>query len=36
LVRAKGWPLAGGDPAASAQQVADIVAAREGRAGRGD
>jgi alkylation response protein AidB-like acyl-CoA dehydrogenase len=32
LLRAKGWPLAGGDPAASAQQIADIVAARESRA----
>jgi hypothetical protein len=29
LVRARGWPLAGGDPAASAQRVANIVAARE-------
>lgn len=29
LVRARGWPLAGGDPGASARQVADIVAARE-------
>lgn len=29
LVRARGWPVAGGDPAASAQRVADIVAARE-------
>jgi alkylation response protein AidB-like acyl-CoA dehydrogenase len=29
LVRARGWPLAGGDPGASAQQVAEIVAARE-------
>jgi alkylation response protein AidB-like acyl-CoA dehydrogenase len=29
LVRARGWPLAGGDPGASAQQVAQIVAARE-------
>ncbi|GFG75208.1 acyl-CoA dehydrogenase family protein [Mycobacterium botniense] len=29
LVRARGWPLAGGDPAASAKQIAEIVAARE-------
>jgi alkylation response protein AidB-like acyl-CoA dehydrogenase len=29
LVRARGWPLAGGDPGASAQQIADIVATRE-------
>jgi alkylation response protein AidB-like acyl-CoA dehydrogenase len=29
LVRARGWPLAGGDPGASARQVAEIVAARE-------
>jgi alkylation response protein AidB-like acyl-CoA dehydrogenase len=29
LVRARGWPLAGGDPGASARQIADIVAARE-------
>ena len=29
LVRARGWPLAGGDPAASAKHVADIVTARE-------
>jgi alkylation response protein AidB-like acyl-CoA dehydrogenase len=29
LVRARGWPLAGGDPAASAKQIAQIVAARE-------
>jgi len=29
LVRARGWPLAGGDPAASVKQIADIVAARE-------
>ncbi len=32
LVRAKGWPLAGGDPGASAKQIADIVATRESRA----
>ena len=31
LVRARGWPLAGGDPGASAKQIADIVAARESR-----
>jgi len=30
LVRARGWPLAGGDPGASAKRVADIVTAREG------
>ncbi|MBW0020085.1 MAG: acyl-CoA dehydrogenase family protein [Mycobacterium sp.] len=29
LVRARGWPLAGGDPAASAVRIAEIVAARE-------
>lgn len=29
LVRARGWPLAAGDPAATAKQVADIVTARE-------
>jgi alkylation response protein AidB-like acyl-CoA dehydrogenase len=29
LVRARGWPLAGGDPGASARQIAEIVAARE-------
>ena len=32
LVRARGWPLAGGDPGASAKQIARIVAAREGPA----
>ena len=32
LVRARGWPLAGGDPAASAQQIAEIVGTRESRA----
>jgi alkylation response protein AidB-like acyl-CoA dehydrogenase len=31
LVRARGWPLAGGDPGASARQVGEIVAAREAR-----
>jgi alkylation response protein AidB-like acyl-CoA dehydrogenase len=30
LVRARGWALAGGDPGASAQQIARIVADREG------
>ena len=29
LVRARGWPLAGGDPGATAQRVAEIVADRE-------
>lgn len=29
LVRARGWPLAGGDPGASACRVAEIIAARE-------
>lgn len=29
LVRARGWPLAGGDPGASARRIADVVAARE-------
>ena len=28
LVRARGWPLAGGDPAASAQRIENLVAAR--------
>ncbi|MBV9321777.1 MAG: acyl-CoA dehydrogenase family protein [Mycobacterium sp.] len=31
LVRARGWPLAGGDPGASACRIAEIVAAREER-----
>ncbi len=31
LVRARGWALAGGDPAATAVRVAEIVAARESR-----
>jgi alkylation response protein AidB-like acyl-CoA dehydrogenase len=31
LVRARGWPLAAGDPAASAKHIAGIVAARESR-----
>lgn len=29
LVRARGWPLAGGDPGTSACRIADIIAARE-------
>jgi alkylation response protein AidB-like acyl-CoA dehydrogenase len=29
LVRARGWPLAAGDPGATAQRVGEIVAARE-------
>jgi alkylation response protein AidB-like acyl-CoA dehydrogenase len=29
LVRARGWPLAGGDPGATAQRIAEVVAARE-------
>ncbi|OBG24729.1 acyl-CoA dehydrogenase family protein [Mycobacterium sp. 852002-51057_SCH5723018] len=29
LVRARGWPLAGGDPGLAAQRIAEIVAARE-------
>lgn len=29
LVRARGWPLSGGDPGATAKRVAEIVAARE-------
>lgn len=28
LVRARGWPLAGGDPAASAERVASLVCSR--------
>lgn len=32
LVRARGWPLAGGDPGATAQRVAEIAAARESAA----
>jgi alkylation response protein AidB-like acyl-CoA dehydrogenase len=31
LVRARGWALAGGDPGASANYIAEIVAARESR-----
>jgi alkylation response protein AidB-like acyl-CoA dehydrogenase len=30
LVRARGWPLASGDPGLTAQRVAEIVGAREG------
>ncbi|MGW0044901.1 acyl-CoA dehydrogenase family protein [Rhodococcus sp. NPDC003348] len=30
LVRARGWTLAGGDPAAAARRVAELVAARDG------
>jgi hypothetical protein len=29
LVRARGWPLAGGDPGATAVRIAHIVAERE-------
>ena len=29
LVRARGWPLAGGDPGATAKRVAELVTARE-------
>jgi alkylation response protein AidB-like acyl-CoA dehydrogenase len=29
LVRARGWPLAGGDPGTSARYIAELVAARE-------
>ncbi|SOX55281.1 acyl-CoA dehydrogenase [Mycobacterium ahvazicum] len=32
LVRARGWPLAAGDPGATAKRVAEIVTAREGAA----
>lgn len=31
LVRAKGWPLAGGDISVAAKRIADIVVAREKR-----
>jgi alkylation response protein AidB-like acyl-CoA dehydrogenase len=31
LLRARGWPLAAGDPGATARHVAEIVAARESR-----
>jgi alkylation response protein AidB-like acyl-CoA dehydrogenase len=30
LVRARGWPLAGGDPGATAKRIGELVAAREG------
>lgn len=33
LVRARGWPLAGGDPGLTARRIAAIVADRESRAG---
>ncbi|KUI24688.1 acyl-CoA dehydrogenase [Mycobacterium sp. IS-1742] len=36
LVRARGWPLAGGDPGLTAQRIAAIVADRESRAGRSE
>jgi alkylation response protein AidB-like acyl-CoA dehydrogenase len=36
LLRARGWPLGGGDPAATAKYVADIVVARESRSGKGE
>lgn len=31
LVRARGWPLAGGDPGASATYIGELIAARENR-----
>lgn len=34
LLRARGWALAGGDPAASAKYIAEIVATRESGKGR--
>lgn len=34
LVRARGWPLAGGDLAVSLKRIAELVAERESRAGR--
>ncbi|WP_319455385.1 MULTISPECIES: acyl-CoA dehydrogenase family protein [unclassified Mycobacterium] len=34
LLRARGWALAGGDPAASAKRIAELVCAREAQAGR--
>lgn len=34
LLRARGWPLAGGDPADTAKHVADVVCARESGGGR--
>jgi alkylation response protein AidB-like acyl-CoA dehydrogenase len=36
LVRARGWPLAGGDPGSTAKYVADLVVARESRFGKGE
>jgi alkylation response protein AidB-like acyl-CoA dehydrogenase len=36
LVRARGWPLAGGDPGCTAKYVADLVVARESRSGKGE
>ncbi|HEU4360516.1 MAG TPA: acyl-CoA dehydrogenase family protein [Mycobacterium sp.] len=36
LLRARGWPLAGGDPGASACHIAEIVAARETANGTGN
>lgn len=35
LLRARGWPLAGGDIGIAVKQIADIVAARECRTGAG-
>jgi len=34
LLRARGWPLAGGDPGVAAKRVADIVSAREAAGNR--
>jgi alkylation response protein AidB-like acyl-CoA dehydrogenase len=34
LLRARGWPLAAGDPGATAKHIAEVVAARETRDGR--
>lgn len=34
LVRARGWPLAGGDPGASAKYVGELISARETNSGR--
>ncbi|MEC9323500.1 MAG: acyl-CoA dehydrogenase, partial [Actinomycetota bacterium] len=31
LVRARGWAIAGGDPATTAKYIAAVVAEREGR-----
>ncbi len=36
LLRARGWPLAAGDPGATAKYIADIVSARESRSERGN